>query len=337
MTGAEFLDRAELAAAALPAGHGVGLRLRPRHRRARHRADRRRAARPLSRERALEAARHGRYRLHGAGRQARAASPSRSTAIRSAASRRAVSQTPLQFECGGGCAVSTASDYLRFAAMLLNKGQLRRHAHPRPQDGRVHAGKSARAGGEEPDRQGRPDPRRLRLRPRARGPHHAGDRAPARDRSATSRGRARPAPTGGPTRRRSWSVVWMAATPGPTALEVPADDQRARLPGDRGLNARAALGLQVSASACVVSSMVMIFATGRRPSIAARCTSSGEGRAAVLDHGAVELAHMGVAHGRGDAAIGDDAGEDRGARCRTCAAPIRAATCGTPNRRSSRR
>jgi CubicO group peptidase (beta-lactamase class C family) len=31
---------------------------------------------------------------------------------------------PLKFECGGGCAVSTAGDYLRFALMLLNKGKL---------------------------------------------------------------------------------------------------------------------------------------------------------------------------------------------------------------------
>jgi CubicO group peptidase (beta-lactamase class C family) len=30
---------------------------------------------------------------------------------------------PLKFECGGGCAVSTAGDYLRFALMLLNKGK----------------------------------------------------------------------------------------------------------------------------------------------------------------------------------------------------------------------
>ncbi len=29
---------------------------------------------------------------------------------------------PTKFECGGGCAVSTASDYLRFATMLLNHG-----------------------------------------------------------------------------------------------------------------------------------------------------------------------------------------------------------------------
>jgi CubicO group peptidase (beta-lactamase class C family) len=34
----------------------------------------------------------------------------------------AVSQAPLKLECGGSCAVSTASDYLRFAAMLMNKG-----------------------------------------------------------------------------------------------------------------------------------------------------------------------------------------------------------------------
>src|SRR6202034_907312 len=31
---------------------------------------------------------------------------------------------PLKFECGGGCAASTASDYMRFALMLLNKGAL---------------------------------------------------------------------------------------------------------------------------------------------------------------------------------------------------------------------
>ena len=31
---------------------------------------------------------------------------------------------PTRFECGGGCAVSTAGDYLRFAAMLLNRGEL---------------------------------------------------------------------------------------------------------------------------------------------------------------------------------------------------------------------
>ena len=31
---------------------------------------------------------------------------------------------PLKFECGGGCAVSTTMDYLRFALMLVNKGTL---------------------------------------------------------------------------------------------------------------------------------------------------------------------------------------------------------------------
>jgi CubicO group peptidase (beta-lactamase class C family) len=30
---------------------------------------------------------------------------------------------PLKFECGGGCAASTASDYLRFATMLMNRGR----------------------------------------------------------------------------------------------------------------------------------------------------------------------------------------------------------------------
>jgi CubicO group peptidase (beta-lactamase class C family) len=31
---------------------------------------------------------------------------------------------PLKFECGGGCAASTASDYLRFATMLMNHGRV---------------------------------------------------------------------------------------------------------------------------------------------------------------------------------------------------------------------
>jgi len=31
---------------------------------------------------------------------------------------------PLKFECGGGCAASTASDYLRFAMMLMNHGRV---------------------------------------------------------------------------------------------------------------------------------------------------------------------------------------------------------------------
>lgn len=31
---------------------------------------------------------------------------------------------PRKFDCGGGCAVSTAGDYVRFAQMLLNRGAL---------------------------------------------------------------------------------------------------------------------------------------------------------------------------------------------------------------------
>jgi CubicO group peptidase (beta-lactamase class C family) len=34
------------------------------------------------------------------------------------------STKPLKLECGGGCAVSTVGDYVRFAQMLLNKGEL---------------------------------------------------------------------------------------------------------------------------------------------------------------------------------------------------------------------
>lgn len=34
---------------------------------------------------------------------------------------------PIKFECGGGCAISTAGDYLRFAQMLLDRGTLDGH------------------------------------------------------------------------------------------------------------------------------------------------------------------------------------------------------------------
>src|SRR5258705_13960861 len=33
-------------------------------------------------------------------------------------------KTAPKFECGGGCAVSTAGDYIRFAQMLANRGRL---------------------------------------------------------------------------------------------------------------------------------------------------------------------------------------------------------------------
>jgi CubicO group peptidase (beta-lactamase class C family) len=37
---------------------------------------------------------------------------------------------PAKFECGGGCAASTAADYMRFALMLLNKGSSSVHDCP---------------------------------------------------------------------------------------------------------------------------------------------------------------------------------------------------------------
>ena len=61
-----------------------------------------------------------------------------------------------------------------------------------------------------------------------------------------------------------------------------------------------------------------------------------EGGAAVGQHDRLDVAHMRVAHGRGDAAVGDDAADDRAARRPPCATPIRAASCRRRNRRSSR-
>ncbi|MBV9456731.1 MAG: hypothetical protein JO141_04335 [Bradyrhizobium sp.] len=45
----------------------------------------------------------------------------------------------LKFECGGGCAASTASDYLRFASMLMNGGHLSEARLLGPQDRPLHA------------------------------------------------------------------------------------------------------------------------------------------------------------------------------------------------------
>ena len=60
------------------------------------------------------------------GRKRPSVTPSRCRRIPTPASRRARSPEltkPLAFECGGGCAASTASDYLRFAMMLMNGGR----------------------------------------------------------------------------------------------------------------------------------------------------------------------------------------------------------------------
>jgi CubicO group peptidase (beta-lactamase class C family) len=59
-----------------------------------------------------------------ADKQARLARPfDRDPATGKAPDMREVTMPP-KFECGGGCAVSTASDYVRFSQMLLNRGSL---------------------------------------------------------------------------------------------------------------------------------------------------------------------------------------------------------------------
>ncbi len=83
-----------------------------------------------------------------------------------------------------------------------------RSAHPWPQDGRVHAVRSARTEGHQPDRQCRSDARRFRLRPRSRGQadhgHHPADGIGR----ARSPGRVPAARIGGPIRKRisPWST-----------------------------------------------------------------------------------------------------------------------------------
>ena len=80
--------------------------------------------------------------------------------------------------------------------------------------------------------------------------------------------------------------------------------------------------------------MVAIRATGRRPSMAARWTSTEKCRAAVLDHRAFEFPHVGVARRRGDATIRNDPGEPQALDAAFAQCPFEARS-GTPNRRPS--
>ena len=59
----------------------------------------------------------------------------------------------------------------------------------------------------------------------------------------------------------------------------------------------------------IASATVATRHTGRSAAIAVSCTAWREGRAAVGQHGDVEIPHMRVAHRRGDAAIRHDAGD----------------------------
>ena len=45
-----------------------------------------------------------------------------------------------QYDCGGGCASGTATDYIRFAQMLLNKGTFEGTRAPQSEDGGVSDG-----------------------------------------------------------------------------------------------------------------------------------------------------------------------------------------------------
>src|SRR3954447_18010961 len=103
----------------------MGLRLWPRRAWARRRKDQRPVARAIFADEPLDAARHERHRV------LRSAGESR--ALCEAAAHGSISGKPqsvapvltqkLEIECGGGCAASTATDYLRFALMLMHGGQ----------------------------------------------------------------------------------------------------------------------------------------------------------------------------------------------------------------------
>ena len=149
---------------------------------------------------------------------------------------------PLKFECGGGCAASTASDYLRFASMLMNGGRFGKsrllgsrtvaymlsdqlgpniknlvgNADPTRADYGFGLGLAVRTHA----RRGQDDgiSRAVLLARRER--HRLVGRSEGRARRGLSLGRARPDP-----------------------LALPAEDQRAGLSGDRGVAPRGAVAI----------------------------------------------------------------------------------------------
>ena len=101
------------------------IRLWARRARPDHRENQQPVARTISAGQSVDAARHDRHRIFDFARQGRAlrqAAAGRS-GHRQRASRTPELTQPLKFECGGGCAASTATDYLRFAMMLMNGGR----------------------------------------------------------------------------------------------------------------------------------------------------------------------------------------------------------------------
>ena len=88
---------------------------------------------------------------------------------------------PLQFrfDCGGGCAVSTAAELPALRADAHEQGHLWPRPHPGSQDRRIHAVEPARARRQEPHRECRSNARRLRLWPWVGGSYHGRHRAHA--------------------------------------------------------------------------------------------------------------------------------------------------------------
>jgi CubicO group peptidase (beta-lactamase class C family) len=138
---------------------------------------------------------------------------------------------PIKFECGGGCAASTASDYLRFASMLMNGGRFGESRVLGPRT--VAYMPSDQLGPNIKNLVGNADPpRRLRLRPWTCGTHPA-RRGPDDGiaRSILLAGRERHRLVGRSEGGTFGRLSFGRARTDPLAL--PAEDQRARVSGDR--------------------------------------------------------------------------------------------------------
>ena len=139
-----------------------------------------------------------------------------------------------RFDCGGGCALSTAGDYLRFAQMLLDGGHLGEARILGPRTVATMAADHMTS--EHPPRRRRhgPDARGLRLRPDGRGaagngrPEHPGQSGRLR-----LVRRLRHHLLGRPQGRARGGVHGAGAGPGPAAL--PPLDQQPRVPGHPGV------------------------------------------------------------------------------------------------------
>ena len=141
---------------------------------------------------------------------------------------------PLKFECGGGCAASTASDYLRFAMMLMNQGRSVEARLLGPRTVAYMLSDQLGPNIRNSDRQCRSDARRLRFWSGACGADHARRRQDDGIGRTVLLARRQRHRLVGRSKGRACGGLYVGR-PRPRSLALSASDQCAGLSGDRRL------------------------------------------------------------------------------------------------------